>query len=550
MMDQANGRVDRRALLLGGTALLAAGAAGGLLTGAEAQAAPRVRPDISSPAGQRMIALYALAVRAMQDPAINYPPQPHSWIFQSYIHSVPSNPFDPANSGGLYNGTPELATRIDQIYGNPAPGSRQAAWKAAALKCWSTCTHGSPLFPIWHRWYMYYFERVCRRMCGSATFQLPYWNYASNIGGSLQLPPAFVPQQTQPFPAQQRLVFDDRGPGFANPQGKGAQNVLMNGGGYLPYPLIDYQPALAATRMFPSDTSFPDPWPSPTFTRLGFTGRLECYPHDMVHNYVGGWMGNVPSAAGDPIFFVHHCQIDRLYASWEAKPGIQYNWGTTDDDPAEATWKGHASWFVDETGKPVSVRMGNAVDTAALGYRYDNLAQPVPPVSPLLQGTAAQPLTEVAAQRAAALDVRAGGAAVTLQPAPGLLAASPSTTGIPAVLTLSDVVLLRRPPAPLAVFVNLPEGTPATIDGPYYAGTLNLFHFDLGTGRRMMHGPGAAHAMAMTPDFTFAIGDLLRAQQQRRLWRGGAITVTVATPGGDQPGGTVYLTIGSIAFTP
>ena len=48
-----------------------------------------------------MADLYARAVEAMQDPAINYPPQPQSWTFQSYIHDVPSNPFDPANSGSI-----------------------------------------------------------------------------------------------------------------------------------------------------------------------------------------------------------------------------------------------------------------------------------------------------------------------------------------------------------------------------------------------------------------------------------------------------------------
>ncbi len=217
----------RRTVLIGG---VAAGVFASSGTMSPALAATKTRPDINSPAGQKMVDLYAKAVEAMQDPALNYPPQPTSWVFQSSIHGVPNNPFDPANSGGIYTGSAGLKKRIDEIYGNPAAGTPQAKWKQAALACWATCTHGSPYFPTWHRWYLYYFERVCREMCKDPDFMLPYWNYASNIGASLQLPKQFRPDTPTV------LLFDDRGLGFANPQGSGPQNVAMNNGGYMPYP--------------------------------------------------------------------------------------------------------------------------------------------------------------------------------------------------------------------------------------------------------------------------------------------------------------------------
>src|ERR1700712_187174 len=122
--------LSRRSVLLGtaATALL-------LMQGRQGWAAASVvRPDIATPAGQKMVDAYALAVKAMQDPAINYPPQPQSWTFQAYMHAVPLNPFDPANSGGL-KGT-ALKKRIDIIYGNPAAGTPQAAWKQAAGAWW------------------------------------------------------------------------------------------------------------------------------------------------------------------------------------------------------------------------------------------------------------------------------------------------------------------------------------------------------------------------------------------------------------------------------
>ncbi|OQD96201.1 hypothetical protein PENVUL_c096G02586 [Penicillium vulpinum] len=44
------------------------------------------------------------------------------------------------------------------------------------------------------------------------------------------------------------------------------------------------------------------------------------YIHNNVHGWTGsaGHMGNVPVASFDPLFFLHHCNIDRLFAIWQA----------------------------------------------------------------------------------------------------------------------------------------------------------------------------------------------------------------------------------------
>ena len=510
-----------------------------------ALAATRTRPDIASSAGQKMAELYAAAVTAMQDPAINYPPQPQSWTFQAYIHGVPINPFDPANSGGLRTGTPQLKTRVDEIYGEPAAGSTHAAWKAAALASWASCTHSSPYFTTWHRWYLYYFERICREMCKDQSFVLPYWNYASNIGNSLQLPAPFVDQNS-------RLIFDDRGLGFANPQGTGPQNVAMNNGGYMPYPQIDYGPALAAKVMFPSDVNFAMP-PSPDYDKLGFTGRVECVPHDMVHDNVGGWMGNVPSAAGDPIFFVHHCQIDRLYASWEAQSGVSYNWGTGPTDPDERTWKSHMASFVDEKGKLVKVKLGEAMKTETLGYGYDGLASPpAPEVVAAMAPAAAMAPVRLAAMRSKAFSVGSGGASVTLAPEGEALA--PNAVGAPAstTLVLEGIKLLRRPPAPLSVFLNLPKGTAPELNSPYYVGTLSLFNFDLGTGGLMVHPDEEGHAGHPAPaaEARFDVRQVLALQREKKLWDGGPVTVTITTIGAAAPGNFTYVSFEQARLVP
>ncbi|KAJ5253116.1 hypothetical protein N7489_003526 [Penicillium chrysogenum] len=44
------------------------------------------------------------------------------------------------------------------------------------------------------------------------------------------------------------------------------------------------------------------------------------YTHNNIHGWTGaaGHMGNVPVASFDPLFFLHHCNIDRLFAIWQA----------------------------------------------------------------------------------------------------------------------------------------------------------------------------------------------------------------------------------------
>src|SRR5215510_232875 len=61
---------------------------------------------------------------------------------------------------------------------------------------------------------------------------------------------------------------------------------------------------------------------------VDFTNQLEDL-HDNIHGWtggnngsVGGDMSSVGTAAWDPIFWSHHCMIDRLWYSWQLKHGV------------------------------------------------------------------------------------------------------------------------------------------------------------------------------------------------------------------------------------
>ena len=55
---------------------------------------------------------------------------------------------------------------------------KRANWTNQASIHQNFCPHGNWLFLPWHRAYLLYFERICRKLSGMADFALPYWNWS------------------------------------------------------------------------------------------------------------------------------------------------------------------------------------------------------------------------------------------------------------------------------------------------------------------------------------------------------------------------------------
>ena len=84
-----------------------------------------------------------------------------------------------------------------------------------------------------------------------------------------------------------------------------------------------------------------------------FTPALQGI-HNSGHVWVGGSMGSVPTAPADPVFWMHHAEIDRIWAVWQtANPG------------QNPTLSGVAAIMDPWTESEVDTR-----DIAALGYTY------------------------------------------------------------------------------------------------------------------------------------------------------------------------------------
>lgn len=85
-----------------------------------------------------------------------------------------------------------------------------------------------------------------------------------------------------------------------------------------------------------------------------FQTALEGNAHDKVHNAVGGVMATASSPT-DPLFFLHHANIDRLWAKWEAaNPGKNPPNMTTTLKPSPL----------------FGMKVSSVVDIASLNYTY------------------------------------------------------------------------------------------------------------------------------------------------------------------------------------
>ncbi len=113
----------------------------------------------------------------------------------------------------------------------------------------------------------------------------------------------------------------------------------------------------------------------PNASNIYRNSRMEGSPHGPVHAYVGGVtatgklgdMANFATAARDPAFFAHHGNLDRLWEIWRSKPGNRAKEPTTSD------FLDHVFAFPWLDGTTMQISVADTLDTAKLGYTYDNL---------------------------------------------------------------------------------------------------------------------------------------------------------------------------------
>jgi hypothetical protein len=238
--------------------------------------------------------------------------------------------------------TTELQGLRDAVAAMKAlPSSDVRSWEAQAQIHNNFCPHGNLQFLPWHRKYLYYFEKILLSMSGGKLKALPYWDYTNTT--QAEIPASFT-----------AVTY---GAGIPNPLYHANRSAFYNtSANALPSFLMD---------------------PTDAMDQLAFNGfsfSLEGQPHNNVHTEINGTMGGFLSPR-DPIFWLHHCNIDRLWERWLALGGGRSN-------PVDATWL-NANYlntqFFDEAGNPHQLKNSDVLNIVGqLDYTYSIIWRPLP----------------------------------------------------------------------------------------------------------------------------------------------------------------------------
>ncbi|HEY0328689.1 MAG TPA: tyrosinase family protein [Rhodopseudomonas sp.] len=474
--------------------LLLTSATAGLVLGAPdwlkaADQTPYTRFSATSEQGKAMLKLYAQAVTIMTTKIPKG--DPRHWDFQWYSHWIPG-PQSPWSAVAA-----KKAETLQAVYaGKPASDPNR---KLAELM-WDDCqAHGSnpnqpeqfqeELFLPWHRYFVYYFEQIIRGVLQNPDFALPYWNYLGGPPASTAIPEEFRNPSSSLFRANRNPGVNDGKP-------------IDVGSGRTPLSADAFR-----------ETLYID---SPDGS-LGFCPQLDGNPHGAVHVDTGNTtnMGRVPTAAGDPVFWLHHCEIDRLWESWNRLPGRP-----------NPTWPRRTLVFANAAGGMVTAPVAGADRVALLGYQYDDYF--VPPgiaTAEVAASAQAAPTAQAAPSAARPLEVRAvttaplslGDAPVQASlslPAAALSGSRVTTfaasTGPRNLYLLLGGITLNADPGDVVydVYIDLPAGAKPGPDDPHYVGTVNFFHIMIG------HDHAAAATAADTGHHSTAVFNVTETVQK------------------------------------
>jgi tyrosinase len=398
---------------------------------------------------------------------------------------------------------------IKYLNGLPSTDRRSLAYQVEIHR--TRCPHGNWYLLPWHREFILSFEEIVRSLpiSGASTFAIPYWNWTT----SPTLPPMFrYPTMSDgvtpnPLYNSTRLIAPDTAI-KAELVGKSRMDRIYN---------------QTAFESFGSSRAAGQDSTSSTWQRQkGIYGMLESSPHNGVHSSIGGDMGTHYSPR-DPLFWLHHSNIDRIWRSWNQQGNNNSN---------ESYWNDFV--FSNNFARPNGALYSIAVrDISAASYVYDSL-DPKP-------GTTSQAsmfLPESEWFQVAAV----GNVSPPSQPKERFVVANQKSVALGQVLSIRVDLEGKGPSLPpravlqltgveappvddppmIRVFVNHPSiGPRSPIDSPYYVGTVAFF----GTASQHQHVHGVGGDSRFS--FELPLAETLANLKKAGKWPSDSLNVQI-----------------------
>lgn len=235
---------------------------------------------------------------------------------------------------------------------------------------WEQCQHSTWFFLPWHRGYLYALENILREIIvskgGPEDWALPYWNYFGEDNQN-EIPPAFT-ELRMPDGTENPLYVQERfGP-------------YNNGNIYIPLSLWRINENCQRSESFEGAQSDSYGGAETGFLHSGGAGAgsIEYNPHNIVHGAIGGrrgFMSNPRTAGLDPVFYLHHCNIDRMWAVWNQDGR---------SNPTKLSWlsgpraTGDRKFYMPKPDKSAwNFTPEMVTNISQLNYSYDDIGLPI-----------------------------------------------------------------------------------------------------------------------------------------------------------------------------
>ncbi|XP_077322844.1 tyrosinase-like [Lithobates pipiens] len=242
--------------------------------------------------------------------------------------------------------------------------------------------HQGPAFPGWHRLGLLFLERQIQLMTGDENFALPYWDWRGEKKCSICTNAFLGDNDVEGFLSQYShfafwksicsgynyddsycLAADDfnqlerlhRKPG-ANPHAR-SPPTFQDVEDTLKLEHFDRPPYNRKAQ-----NSFRNALEGFLNPKDGIT--LQTTMHNLVHNFLGGTMGEVPISSNDPMFLLHHCFIDKIYEKWLHKYNASSDVYPENDQPGQGPNECATPYFPCYTNKQLLQK------SDAFGYKY------------------------------------------------------------------------------------------------------------------------------------------------------------------------------------
>jgi polyphenol oxidase len=261
-------------------------------------------------------------------------------------------------------------------------------------------SHWSWFFLPWHRAYLFFVERhlanIIMTVFGDkpikgSEFALPYWDWLTwkaipntrarekSTNSAVQKSPFFGLDLSgkfdpsgagDPDPFNLGLYDGYRGPTIGKPEMKG-ENEDSDGWKEYTQAIRDYYTNPEAVKSFLRNPNFCVFGGFPNINSRTGQGLLESNPHNTVHDWTGSRygnnrdMGNLRYAALDPVFCLHHGNIDRIWSLYPYTPDPDKAPSPSDNCAVSAevlkAWGDQQFEFLDTDGKLVYVTVRDTI---------------------------------------------------------------------------------------------------------------------------------------------------------------------------------------------